>query len=38
MFHKRLPVCDLALGVEFFQKKKVHYNMNHDHEMMMEKL
>ncbi len=38
MFHKRLFICDPTLGVEFFQQVQVHYNMNHDLEMMIEKL
>jgi hypothetical protein len=37
-FHKRLPICDLSLGVEFLQQVQVHYNMNFDPEMMIEKL
>jgi hypothetical protein len=27
-FHKRLPICEPALGIEFFQQVQVHYNMN----------
>jgi hypothetical protein len=38
MFHERLLICDLALGLEFFQQLQVHYNMNLDLEMMIEKL
>jgi hypothetical protein len=37
-FHKRLPVCDPTLGVEFFQQIHVHYNMNPNLEMMIVKL
>jgi len=37
-FHKRLLVCDLTLGFEFLQQVQVHYNMNLDLEMMIEKL
>ncbi len=37
-FHKRLPVCDLVLGAEFLQEVQVHYNMNLDPKMMIEKL
>jgi hypothetical protein len=38
VFHKRLHVCDLTLGAKFFQQVQVHYNMNINCEMMMEKL
>jgi hypothetical protein len=38
MFHKRLHVCDPTLDVEFLQQVQVHYNMNLDLEMMIEKL
>jgi hypothetical protein len=34
-FHKKLPICDPTLGPEFLQKIHVHYNMNHDLEMMI---
>jgi hypothetical protein len=27
-FHKRLPICELTFGAEFFQQVQVHYNMN----------
>ncbi len=37
MFHKRLFVCDPALGLEFHQQVQVHYNMNLDPKMMTEK-
>jgi hypothetical protein len=37
-FHKRLLVCDPSLGLEFFQQGQIHYNMNPNLEMMMEKL
>ncbi len=38
VFHKRLHVYDLTLGAKFFQQVQVHYNMNINCEMMMEKL
>ncbi len=38
MFHKRLPVCDLALGPKILQQVWVHYNMNPNPKMMIEKL
>jgi hypothetical protein len=37
-FHKRLPICYLALGVEFLQQVQVHYNMNPNPKVMIEKL
>jgi hypothetical protein len=37
-FHKRLLICDPAFAVEFFQQVQVHYNMNPDAKMMIEKL
>lgn len=38
VFHKRLHVYDLTLGAKFFQQVHVHYNMNLNPKMMMEKL
>jgi hypothetical protein len=38
MFHKRLPICDPTLGIEFLQQIQVHYNINLNPEMMIEKL
>ncbi len=37
-FHKRLHVCDPALAPKFFQQIHVHYNMNPNPKMMIEKL
>jgi hypothetical protein len=37
-FHKRLPICDLAFGLEVFQQIHVHYNMNPYPKMMTKKL
>jgi hypothetical protein len=37
-FHKILPICDPALGLEFLQLIQVHHNMNPDLEMMIKKL
>jgi hypothetical protein len=37
-FHKRLPVHDLAFHPKFLQQVKVHYNINLDPKMMIEKL
>jgi hypothetical protein len=36
--HKRVFICDPTLGVEFLQQIQVHYNMNPNPKMMMEKL
>jgi len=38
VFHKRLLICDPALGIKFLQQLQVYYNMNPDAEMMTEKL
>jgi hypothetical protein len=37
-FHKRLHICEPTLGIEFLQQIQVHYNMNPNPEIMMEKL
>ncbi len=38
MFHRRLPICDPTLGIEFLQQVQVHYNINLNPKMMTEKL
>ncbi len=38
VFHKRLPICDLSLGPEFLQEVQIHYDMNLEPEMLIEKL
>jgi uncharacterized lipoprotein YbaY len=37
-FHNRLPICEAVPGPKFLQQVHVHFNMNFNPEMMIEKL
>jgi hypothetical protein len=37
-FHKWLPICDPSLSPKFLHKVQIHYNMNPEPEMFIEKL
>jgi hypothetical protein len=37
-FCKHLPICDFSLGVHFSRDIQVHYDMNLDQKMLIEKL
>jgi hypothetical protein len=37
-FYKHFPMCDLALGPIFLKEIQIHYDMNSNPKMLMEKL